>query len=69
MSQSGGSPDLVESLTAARECGALTVAVTNNPARPWLAAAEIASMSGPAWNGRSPPPRRYTAELLALTCC
>src|SRR3954452_8681490 len=32
VSQSGGSPDLVESLAAARDCGALTVAVTNNPA-------------------------------------
>ena len=30
VSQSGGSPDLVDSLTAARDCGALTVAVTND---------------------------------------
>ncbi len=29
VSQSGGSSDLVDSTTAARECGALTVAVTN----------------------------------------
>ena len=31
VSQSGGSPDLVESVRVARECGALTVAVTNAP--------------------------------------
>jgi len=30
VSQSGGSPDLVDSLVVARDCGATTVAVTNN---------------------------------------
>ena len=32
VSQSGASPDLVESTTTARACGALTLAVTNNAA-------------------------------------
>jgi glucosamine--fructose-6-phosphate aminotransferase (isomerizing) len=40
VSQSGGSPDLVESLDVARSCGALTIAVTNNPASALAAAAE-----------------------------
>lgn len=31
VSQSGSSPDLVDSLTAARSCDAITVAVTNDP--------------------------------------
>src|ERR1700744_2097017 len=34
ISQSGRSPDLVESLTVARGCGALTMAVTNAPDSP-----------------------------------
>ena len=38
VSQSGGSPDLVQSLQVAREQGALTIAVTNKPGEPpdWL---------------------------------
>ena len=42
VSQSGRSPDLVDSLTAARSRGALTVAVTNAIDSPLAHAAEIA---------------------------
>ena len=40
-SQSGGSPDLAEVLRVARESGALTLAVTNDPDSPLAQAAEL----------------------------
>src|SRR6266545_4209378 len=42
VSQSGGSSDLVEVITAARASGAHTLAVTNNPRSPLPGAAELA---------------------------
>src|SRR5262245_18163820 len=41
VSQSGGSPDLTEVIRVARDTGALTVAVTNDPASPLAEAAEL----------------------------
>src|SRR6266545_4590796 len=41
VSQSGGSSDLVEVITAARASGAHTLAVTNNPRSPLAGAAEL----------------------------
>ena len=41
VSQSGGSPDLVQSVEVARAQGALTVAVTHNPDSALAAAAEL----------------------------
>ncbi|MDT0307774.1 SIS domain-containing protein [Streptomyces sp. DSM 44917] len=66
VSQSGGSPDLVASTTAAREAGAITLAVTNNAASPLAAAAEyhIDVLAGP--ERALPATKTYTAELLAL---
>ncbi|KJK35493.1 hypothetical protein UK15_30545, partial [Streptomyces variegatus] len=40
VSQSGGSPDLVASTRAAREAGAITLAVTNNPDSPLAGVSE-----------------------------
>jgi glutamine---fructose-6-phosphate transaminase (isomerizing) len=66
VSQSGGSPDLVESVAAARSAGALTVAVTNN------AESELAGVAGEHVDVRAGTERAvaatktYTAELLAL---
>ncbi len=48
ISQSGQSPDVVNSLAAAREQGALTVAIVNAPNTPLEAAAEF---SLPMWAG------------------
>jgi glucosamine--fructose-6-phosphate aminotransferase (isomerizing) len=66
VSQSGGSPDLVDSLTAARECGALTVAVTNAPASELAVAAElhIDVHAGP--ERAVAATKSYTNQLLAL---
>jgi glucosamine--fructose-6-phosphate aminotransferase (isomerizing) len=41
VSQSGGSPDLVESLATARACGAFTLAVTNNAESALAGAAQL----------------------------
>lgn len=66
VSQSGGSPDLVESLRTAGECGALTLAVTNAPSSALAAAAQlhIDVLAGP--EKAVAATKSYTAELLAL---
>jgi glucosamine--fructose-6-phosphate aminotransferase (isomerizing) len=66
VSQSGGSPDLVQSLTTARACGALTLAVTNAPTSPLAAAAalHVDVLAGP--ERAVAATKSYTAELLSL---
>lgn len=66
VSQSGGSPDLVASTKAAREAGAITLAVTNNPDSPLAAVSEyhIDIMAGP--ERALPATKTYIASLLAL---
>jgi glucosamine--fructose-6-phosphate aminotransferase (isomerizing) len=66
VSQSGGSPDLVDSLTAARSCGAITVAVTNNPGSALAGAAEFAVDVRAGVEQAVAATKTYTAELLAL---
>jgi len=66
VSQSGGSSDLCEVLRAARETGALTVAVTNNPGSPLAEVAEL-SVDVVAGHERAvAATKTYTAELFAL---
>jgi glutamine---fructose-6-phosphate transaminase (isomerizing) len=66
VSQSGGSPDLVHSVEVARQQGALTVAVTNNPSSDLAAAAEthVDVLAGAERSVAAT--KSYTAELLAL---
>jgi glutamine---fructose-6-phosphate transaminase (isomerizing) len=66
VSQSGGSPDLVESMVMARECGATTVTVTNNGDSELAKAAEFAIdlQAGPELAVAAT--KTYTAELLGL---
>ena len=66
ISQSGSSPDLVGSVQAARECGALTVAVTNAPQSPLASAAahHVDICAGPERSVAAT--KTYTAQLLAL---
>ncbi|MDT4944405.1 MAG: hypothetical protein QOH14_1138 [Pseudonocardiales bacterium] len=66
VSQSGGSPDLVDSVTAARECGALTVAVTNAPSSALAAAAEVHVDVRAGVEQAVAATKTYTAELIAL---
>jgi glucosamine--fructose-6-phosphate aminotransferase (isomerizing) len=66
VSQSGGSPDLTGVLTAARETGALTLAVTNNAESPLARAAELSVDVAAGHERAVAATKSYTAELLAL---
>jgi glutamine---fructose-6-phosphate transaminase (isomerizing) len=66
VSQSGGSSDLVQVITAARESGAHTIAVTNNPGSPLAAAAELHVDVAAGHERAVAATKTYTAELLAL---
>jgi len=66
VSQSGGSPDLVESTRKAARAGALTLAVTNMPESPLAVAAElhVDVAAGPELSVAAT--KTYTAQLQAL---
>ncbi|TAM84863.1 MAG: SIS domain-containing protein [Jatrophihabitans sp.] len=66
VSQSGSSPDLVDSTAAARACGALTVAVTNAPDSPLAQVAELQVDVLAGAELAVAATKTYTAELLAL---
>ncbi|WP_285789101.1 SIS domain-containing protein [Micromonospora sp. NBRC 101691] len=66
VSQSGGSPDLVEVLRVARSAGALTLAVTNAPGSPLAEAAELSVDIAAGHERAVAATKTYTAELLAL---
>jgi glucosamine--fructose-6-phosphate aminotransferase (isomerizing) len=66
VSQSGGSPDLTAVLEVARQSGALTLAVTNNPDSPLVRAAELAIDVASGHERAVAATKTYTAELLAL---
>jgi glucosamine--fructose-6-phosphate aminotransferase (isomerizing) len=66
VSQSGGSPDLVDSVSAARACGALTVAVTNNPGSDLARAAALQVDVRAGVERAVAATKSYTAQLLAL---
>jgi len=66
ISQSGGSPDLIESTRIAGECGALTLAVTNTESSPLAEAAalHLDVLAGPETAVAAT--KTYTSELFAL---
>lgn len=66
VSQSGESPDLVQTLTVARRQGALTIALTNAPQSPLAIAAEhhVDVLAGPEMSISAT--KSYTAQLLSL---
>jgi len=66
VSQSGGSPDLVEATRCAREAGALTVAVTNTPDSPLRTTAELSIDVGAGAELAVAATKTYTATLLSL---
>ena len=66
VSQSGGSPDLARTVEAARDGGALTLAVTNNPASSLAAAAELHLDVGAGPERAVAATKSYTAQLLTL---
>ncbi|WP_229071575.1 SIS domain-containing protein [Actinoplanes sp. DH11] len=66
VSQSGGSADLTGVLGVAREKGALTLAVTNNPESALAKAAELSVDVAAGHERAVAATKTYTAELLAL---
>lgn len=66
VSQSGGSPDLVDSTAAAREGGALTVAITNAPQSPLAQASELNIDVVAGAERAVAATKSYTSQLLAL---
>lgn len=66
ISQSGGSPDLVESTEAARRYGALTLAVTNAPDSALARACELSIDVMAGTEAAVAATKSYTNELLAL---
>ncbi len=66
VSQSGGSPDLVRSLEVARECGALTIAITNKAGSALARAAEAHLDVRAGEELAVAATKSYTAQLLAL---
>lgn len=66
VSQSGGSPDLVQSLEVARAQGALTLAITNRPGSPLAEAAELEIDVRAGAERAVAATKSYTAQLLAL---
>jgi glucosamine--fructose-6-phosphate aminotransferase (isomerizing) len=66
VSQSGGSPDLIETTEAARSRGALTVAVTNNPSSGLNSVAELSVDIGAGVEKAVAATKTYTATLLSL---
>src|SRR5262245_26512279 len=66
VSQSGGSPDLIESTRVARDCGALTLAVTNAPDSPLNDVCELDLDVLAGQEKATPATKTYTAQLLTL---
>jgi glucosamine--fructose-6-phosphate aminotransferase (isomerizing) len=66
VSQSGGSPDLVQSVQVAREQGAMTLAITNADSSPLADAAELDLRVHAGAEKSVAATKSYTAELLAL---
>ncbi len=66
ISQSGKSPDLVEAARAARKRGALTLAVTNDPASPLAEAAEVILPLHAGEEKAVAATKTFLAELAAL---
>ncbi|WP_027928402.1 SIS domain-containing protein [Amycolatopsis benzoatilytica] len=66
VSQSGGSPDLIEVTETARRQGALTVSVTNTPDSPLSAAAELGVDIGAGVEKAVAATKTYSATLMAL---
>jgi glutamine---fructose-6-phosphate transaminase (isomerizing) len=66
VSQSGASPDLVESMTVARACGATTLAVTNAPSSDLARAAELHLDVRAGAERAVAATKTYSAECLAL---
>jgi glutamine---fructose-6-phosphate transaminase (isomerizing) len=66
ISQSGQSPDVVEVMRRAKNVGAMTIGITNNPVSPLAAGAEYTILLHAGEEKALPATKTYTAELMAL---
>ena len=66
LSQSGRTEEIVETLTWAADCGATTVAVTNDADSPLAAAARLALVTQAGPERAVPATKSYTTQLAAL---
>lgn len=66
ISQSGQSPDIVQTVAAAREQGALTVAITNDPRSPLAYTAEYLLELGAGVEAAVAATKTYTTQLAAV---
>ena len=66
LSQSGRTAEIVETLVWARDCGARTVAVSNDGDSPLAAAAELALVTEAGPERALPATKTYTTQLAAL---
>jgi fructoselysine-6-P-deglycase FrlB-like protein len=66
LSQSGATAEIVESLAWAKECGAATVAVTNETGSPLATVADSALVTAAGAELALPATKTYTAALAAL---
>jgi glucosamine--fructose-6-phosphate aminotransferase (isomerizing) len=66
LSQSGRTGEIVETLGWARDCGARTVAITNDGGSPLAAGADLALVTRAGPERALPATKTYTAQLAAL---
>jgi glutamine---fructose-6-phosphate transaminase (isomerizing) len=66
ISQSGRTPEIVTVLERYRRAGARTVAVTNDPASPLAAGADVDLELGAGEEGAVPATKTFTAQLAAM---
>lgn len=66
LSQSGRTEEIVETLTWARDCGARTLAVTNEAGSPLAELAELALVTEAGAERAVPATKTYTAQLAAM---
>ena len=66
LSQSGRTEEIVQTLAWAADCGAATVAITNDAASPLAAAAELALVTRAGPEHAVPATKSYTTQLAAL---
>jgi glucosamine--fructose-6-phosphate aminotransferase (isomerizing) len=66
LSQSGRTEEIVETLSWAADCGAATVAITNDGASPLAAAARLALVTQAGPERAVPATKSYTTQLAAL---
>lgn len=66
LSQSGRTEEIVETLGWARDCGAVTVAVTNEAGSPLAAGADLALVTAAGPELALPATKTYTTQLAAL---